>query len=143
MRSVATIALLVVGVTASFAQSPVGTWTGKIELKMPKLPANMPPEQKAMMDKMLGQMKQARIVLTFKGDKTYTAESKGMPGPSGASTKSGGTWSQSGKTITMTAKEKPGQPTGAPKNQTMNFSADGKSLVLLIPNNQGQVTFTK
>lgn len=120
----------------ALAASPVGHWTGKMTIKMPTLPPSANPQQKAMMQKVMSQMAQARIMLDLKANKTFTVSMSGMPQAAGAKTESG-TWSQKGNVVT-TNQAKPGS-----KPQSMNLSPDGKTMTLTIPGGQGKVVFTK
>lgn len=127
---IATTAVLAALATAS---TPVGTWNGKLNLKIPPMPANMPAAQKAQATKMIAQMKSGKIVLTFKADKTYTATSVGLP----FNQTSGGTWSQKGNVVTTVAKRAGANP------MTLTFSKDGKTMTSILPKGQGKVVFTK
>lgn len=128
---IATTALLAALAAAS---TPVGTWNGKFDVKIPPMPANMPEAQKAQATKMLGMLKTGKIVLTFKADKTYSAKTVGLPMNQPPT---GGTWSQKGDIVTTLAKRPGAQP------MTLTFSKDGKTMTSVLPRGQGKVVFTK
>lgn len=139
MRSVATLALLVVGASLSLAQNPVGNWKGKLNIKFPPIPANATPQQKAQFTEMKGKIAKAVITLTLSGNKTWSLKATGLPmSPNGGEK---GTWTQAGKTITMKTTPKPGGPVAPP--QTATLSADGKTMTVLIPNGMGSIVFKK
>ena len=118
------------------AASPVGAWTGKIQIKMPPMPANTPPAQKAMVTKMMADIQKAKFLLTVNANKTYTMKIVGMRANSGKTSDSG-TWSQTGNSVSF----KEGKPGG--KSQAMVLSKDGKKMVLAVPGGQGTITFTR
>lgn len=120
----------------ALAASPVGTWKGKIVVKVPPMPANVNPQQKAMMTQMLGQIAKAKIVANLKKDGTFTVKTSGMPGPKPSDT-TNGKWTQKGNTVTMT-ESKPGE-----KPQNFILSPNGKTMTLALPGGQGQVIFTR
>jgi len=116
--------------TSAMAQSPVGVWKGHIVIdKMPPIPANAPPAQKKMMEDMFAKMKQMVFTLTFKKDKTCTIGVPAMA-PGGKPTSQNGTWTQSGKTVTIKSDKKTGGPNDA---QSGTLSADGKTLTINPP----------
>ena len=127
---------LVAAAPFALAANPVGKWTGKMMIKMPTLPPSANPQQKAMMEKVMSQMSQARITLDLKANKTFTVSMTGMPQAQGAKTETG-MWSQKGNVVTTT------QAKAGSKPQSMTLSPDGKTLTLTIPNGQGKVVFTK
>jgi len=120
----------------SFAVSPVGAWKGKVNVKAPALPPSVPPEQKAMITKMIAQVSKATIALNLKKDGTYQMKATGFPGPKGNDVKTG-KWIQKGNTVTMTESG----PTGRP--QDFALSANGKLLSMELPGGQGKVVFTR
>ncbi len=138
------VAALCLLTTSAIAQSPVGSWKGKINMKMPTLPANMPPSSKAMVQQQLAAVQKMVINLTMKKDQTYTVTTTGAPAGAGNQDDKG-TWKQKGKTITMSSGKK--TPNGANKPQDFILSADGKTLTLTIPGpsgaNSGSIVFKK
>lgn len=119
--------------SVALASSPVGTWTGKFNVKTPAIPANLPAAQKTMMARMVAKFKTGKMMLTLKADHTYTIEAVGLP----FSQKGGGTWSQKGNVITAKA-SRPGA-----KPQLTTMSKDGKHLTNVLPNGQGTLVFSR
>lgn len=120
----------------ALAATPVGNWTGKISVKVPAMPPNTPPQQKAMVTKMMSQLAAAKILANFKKDGTFTVNTSGMPGPK-PSDKSNGKWTQKGNAITLTDAKNPGRP------QVFTLSPNGKTMSLTMPGGQGKVVFTR
>lgn len=127
---------LALAASLSFAVSPVGAWKGKVSVKAPALPPNVPAEQKAMVAKMLGQVAKATLALNLKKDGTYQMKANGFPGPKGNDVKTG-KWSVKGSTVTLTESG----PTGHP--EAFALSANGKTMSMDLPGGQGKVTFTR
>ncbi len=118
----------------ALAATPVGTWTGKITItKMPVLPAGAPPQQKAMAQQFVAAMSKMRLMLNLKSDKTYVMTMVGGP----TQPPHTGKWSQKGNVITTTSATEKGPP------QNLTLSADGKTMTLIAPGNQGKVVFTR
>lgn len=143
MRSFATLALVLVGTSLSLAQSPVGSWKGKIDFKLPPMPANAPEQQKAMVKQIADQMKKVAIALTVKGNKTYVMTISGAPMQSQKSQTQEGTWSQSGDKITFTNKPNAKEPNQPKQPLSGTITKNGKTLTFQIPNGQGSLTFTR
>ena len=116
------------------AATPVGAWTGRFQVPIPTLPANLPPAQKAMAAKMIAQIKNGRIYLVIKPDHTYTTRMVAMPS---LGTNSKGTWSQKGNVVSM-QETKPGV-----KPQPFALSADGKTMSFPMPGGHGRMVFVR
>ncbi|MGV3617128.1 MAG: hypothetical protein ACO1SV_17510 [Fimbriimonas sp.] len=142
MRTAATLALLVVGASLSVAQSPTGAWKGKLKIQFPPIPANAPAEQKAQFAKMKANLDKAVFNLTLNGNKTWKIKATGVPmGPNGDSQE--GTWTQTGKKITLKAKPSAKNPNFTPPPQDAVLSADGKTLTITIPQGRGSLVFKR
>jgi hypothetical protein len=130
---------------SAIAQSPVGTWKGKLNMKMPPMPAGMDPKMKAMVEQQMGQLKKMVVNLNMKKDNTYVITTTGGPQMAG-NDEDKGTWKQSGKTVTITSTKKR-KNMGEQKPQAMTLSNDGKTMTLTLKGpggaSQGAVTFTK
>ncbi|RYH14653.1 MAG: hypothetical protein EON57_00035 [Alphaproteobacteria bacterium] len=120
----------------ALAASPVGKWSGKITVKLPPMPANTPPQQKAMVTQMMGQLAKSKILANFKKDGTFTMNATGMPGPKPNDT-TAGKWTQKGNAVTLTDTKNPGRP------QTFIMSPNGKTMSLTMPGGRGKVVFTR
>lgn len=101
---------------AAASQSPVGTWSGKIDASQAKPKDDGERQMLAAMKPMLGQF---RAKLVVKADHTYSAEFTGDQ--KGGTTKESGKWSQSGQTVTIT------DPKG--KTQKLVMSSNGKIMI--------------
>lgn len=140
---------LAVGLTVSAiasAASPVGSYVGRVQMTMPKLPANIPADRRAMAEKMISTIRNMKIQLKVNADKTYTVVSPGNPmaGPGAKPQTSKGKWSLSGNTMTMTSAD--ARVPAGQKSQKATLSADGRTLTLVPQAAQGQkvrVVFTK
>lgn len=106
---------------AAFAQNVTGKWKGKIDLSAIKATTDTEKKQLAMMKQML---EKTYLNLDLKANKSYSVEIGGFPGQK-PKTESG-TWSQSGRTITVKGK----------KTESMTVSADGKTLTMIPPSNE-------
>ncbi|AIE87376.1 hypothetical protein [Fimbriimonas ginsengisoli] len=120
--------------TSALAQSPVGTWSGHLEMSMPAMPANTPPQQRQMATQMMAMAKKMTITLVFNKNKTYTINAKGGMVPANSKGQTGD-WSQSGRTITLKSPKKPSGMGGEP--QTATLSADGKTITMTPPTHGG------
>ena len=120
--------------TTAIAQSPVGKWTGKLNLKMPEVPAAADANTRQMIEQSMAAVKKMTLHLTFSNDKTYSLFTKGAPAQAGGEQKDNGTWSQSGKNVNIVSTRKDKKPD---KPQTMVFSADGKTLTMSLPGGPG------
>lgn len=129
--------------TTALADSPVGTWKGKMELNLPQMQGNMPPEAKAAMTKQLEAIKKMVMNLSLNKDKTWKMTFQGMPaGAPGADKPQEGTWTQKGNDITLVAKKDPKNP-GSSNPITLKLT--GKTMTFVPPGGagQGKLTFTK
>lgn len=137
------IFLAVVAVSAaSFAQSPVGAWKGKVKIDRATLPKVTDPEQKKQMETGLKQVESMVFKLNLKANKTFTIEVPAL-GPAPAQ-KGEGTWSQKGNKVTLVTTKQNGQPPTNSKPQTMTIDAGGKKMILTPEGPQKiTITFTK
>lgn len=88
-----------------------------------KIPAEYREKAKASMAKL-------RVTMVFKSDKTFTSKATGSP--DGKSHTSSGTWSQSGKTVTILTKTYDGKSkTGEPPRNFV-LAGDGKTMSMSI-----------
>lgn len=104
---------------AAYAQSPVGKWSGKLDVSAVK-PKNA--TEKQQIDAMKKMFAGPFISLELRANKTYTVTFS-APGGQKPSSESG-KWSQSGRTISVTGKK---------KTEKMTISADGKQMIMLPP----------
>jgi hypothetical protein len=142
MRTVATLALLVVGASLSLAQNPAGAWKGKLNIKMPPLPASATPEQKAQYTKGKAQLAKAVLNLNLKANKTWTMTATGVPMGPGGNTQTG-TWTVNGRTITLKQNPNPQNPNFTPPPQAATLAPNGKVLTITLPNNMGSIVFKR
>ena len=118
------IALPLILAAAVSAQSPVGTWTGKMDFSAAKTKnAN----EKTQLDMAKQIFQKMSMRLTMNKNKTYKLVIGG--GPNGQSMTDTGKWSQSGKTITVTGKKGRGEK--------MTISPDGKKMTMFPPSGAG------
>jgi hypothetical protein len=117
-RLALTGAAIIVTATA-LAQSPVGTWKGKLDVSQAKATTESEKQQLSMVKSFAAGIS---FKLSFKKDKTYSMTMTG--GPAGAPAQAG-KWTQSGRTIMVTGDK--GKP------QKMTISANGKMLTMLPP----------
>jgi len=143
MKKFVAIAALTLLTVAAFAQSPVGSWKGKIKMDASTMPKAQNAQQQEAMNKAMAQLSSMTLMLTMKGDKTYTVSVPGMMGQ--PAHKSEGKWSQKGNQITMTTVKNDGKPATANKTQTMTIDAGGKKMTMKVPNGPGnvQIIFSK
>lgn len=118
------------------AASPVGTWKGKLQISLPKLPANASPQQKEMMTKAAAMLSKASFTLVVKADKSFVFTSAAMPG--GKAQTESGKWSQAGAVVTFVSAKKTAEPA-----QKLTLSANGKTMTQDLPGGRGKVIFTK
>lgn len=107
----------------AFAQSVAGKWKGKIDMSAVKATTDTQKQQLQMMKQAF---EKCYFNLEMKGDKTYAIEMGGFPGQKPTNEK--GKWSQSGRTITVKGKK---------DTQKMTVSADGKTMTMVPPAQQG------
>jgi hypothetical protein len=113
---------------AAMAQSAVGTWSGKLDLSAVKAKTDQEKQQIEMAKTMLANMV---ITVVLKKDKTCTMSMSGVPnGPDGPKEQKG-TWTQSGKSVTVK------QNSGKGKPMVFTMSADGKSMTAVPPADEG------
>lgn len=140
--SAVVLAIAVLG-TSALAQKPLGAWKGHVEMTMPPLPAGAPPAQAQFRDKMIDQVRKTVIHLTFKAGNKYSLTADMAPGsPSAKARSDEGSWTQSGRTITL----KSTKSTASTPPLKGNISADGKSLVLTASGSGGasaRLTFVR
>lgn len=148
-NSLRTFLVLTLAATCAlaFAQNVTGAWKGKIKMDMSKMPAPKDEQGKKMMAQVKDMMAKITINLTLNANKTYTIKATGIPGKEASQT-SEGTWSQSGKSITVTpTKENGKKATGEnAKKQTLTISADGKTISMMVPGAGqmgGSIIFTR
>jgi len=119
MRHFAALVVSSLLITACRAADATGTWSGKIQMDMSKLPA----EAKAQATKALAKVK---VTMVFKKDKTYTSSVAGSP--DGINHTTSGTWSQTGDKVVLKAKVRDGKSAPTSDAQTFSISADGKKM---------------
>ncbi len=103
--------------------SVVGSWKGHLIMDTTKMPKAPNAQAQAQMDQGMAKLKKTVISITFKGNKTFSATTSGMPGQDKPQN---GTWTQSGNTVTLTGTNK--GPDGKAHPQTFTLSKDGKTL---------------
>ncbi len=139
--SVVVLAAATLG-SSAFAQSAVGSWKGHLQIAMPPMPANTPPAQRQMVEKMMSSFKKMVILMNLKSNKTYTTSTQGAPG--GANKTESGTWSQAGRTITLNSPKK--NTMGQPNSMNGTLGADNKSFTIVLPSRGGgggKIVFVK
>ncbi|MBS1716056.1 MAG: hypothetical protein JST30_17145 [Armatimonadetes bacterium] len=119
MRLAAVLVSSFVLVLSAFAADATGSWSGKIQMDVSKLPA----EAKAQATKALAKVK---VTMVFKKDKTFTSKVTGSP--DGVDHATSGTWSQSGDKVVLKAKTRDGKSAPTSQAQTFTISADGKKM---------------
>lgn len=143
MRTMTTLALLMLGATLSLASDPTGTWKGKLNIKFPPPPASANAQQKAQMEQMKAQIQKAVLTLTLAKNKTFTMKASGFPA-GGGNNEQKGKWSVKGDEVTFKGEKdakNPNAPT--PPDQIGKLSKDGKTLTITIPNGMGSIIFKK
>lgn len=142
-RILVAAALVATFVATSIAASPVGSWSGRLVFnQMPTIPPNATPEQKKQMQAMLDQLKNYRITLVIKSNKTFTVSAPAlamMPAQNAE-----GTWSLSGNKLTLKTTKENGKPVDGAKAkpQPLDFSPDGKTISAPMQS-QGKIVFTR
>ena len=134
------VALLVLATVAggAFAQSPVGSWNGK--LSVDSMPKAQSPEQQKMMAQIMEQIKKMTFKLTMKANKTFKIDVPPMMGGKGQTGE--GTWSQKGSAITLVTTKQNGQPPKNSKPQTMTIDSSGKKMILKAGEGTQKATIT-
>ena len=123
---------------ATFAIDPVGAWTGKLQLKLPRLPPNLPPDRRALAARAAEKIKSGRIDLTLRADHSFAVRIVNLPSMGPSDTR--GAWSQRGRTVTL--------HDSTPGIEPQNFvlSADGRTMSYPIQNAfgaQGRLVFSR
>ena len=119
MRALGLLAVTCLLPLSAWAADVTGTWSGKIQMDVSKLPA----EAKAQATKALAKVK---VTMVFKKDKTYTSSVTGSP--DGVNHSTTGTWSQAGDKVTLKAKTRDGKAAPSTQAQTFLVSGDGKKM---------------
>jgi hypothetical protein len=141
MKKIVALLVLATAAVGAFAQSPVGSWNGK--LSVDSMPKAQTPDQQKMVNQIMEQVKKMTFKLNMKANKTFTIDVPAMMG--GKAQKAEGTWSQKGSAITLVTTKQNGTAPKNSKPQTMKIDASGKKMVL----NAGEgprkatITFTK
>jgi len=137
-------AVAALGTTAMAAPNAVGKWKGKIQFTLPKLPPNLTPQQRQMIDQQLAQVRKMTLNLNLQQGGKYSMLVTG--GPAGMKNNTDtGTWSQSGNTVTIKSAKKSQNPQ-ANKPQNLTLAANGRTMTLIMPPGMGmngKVTFTR
>lgn len=115
--------MLTIAIAAnSLAASVVGKWSGKFQATYtPPTGATVKPEDVKKLNEFLSSVS---IIVTIKGDGSYTAITKAPRQPDQASK---GSWKLVGKQLTLTP------ASSAAARETGTLSADGKSLKMSLP----------
>ena len=134
LRTSVALACGLIAVSAQ-AVNPLGSWTGKMLVKMPTFPPNFPAEQRTKISGMLAQMKAGEFMLTvLKGGK-YTMKAVGMPAfPQSVTT---GTWKVAGDTVILKGSESTSLPL------SFKVAKDGKTMACKLPADKGSMVFTR
>src|SRR5262249_35570637 len=80
MKKLAALAVLTLATVAAFAQSPVGSWKGKISVDTSAMPKPQNAQQADMIKKAMDAVSKITLQLNLKGDKTYTISVPPMMG---------------------------------------------------------------
>lgn len=133
---VAAVALATL-VSFAVAANVVGTWNGKIILDTSSMPKPQNPQQKKALDDALAQIAKAKVVLKLNANKTFTIAATGMG--KAPSQNAEGTYKVSRNQVILTATKENGKPASeqTKKPQTLQLSADGKTLTLAPPGKSG------
>jgi hypothetical protein len=144
MKKFATLLAFAVFAVSAFAQSPLGTWKGKINMDTSSMPKAQNAQQQEMMDKMIAQLKTMVLTLKMNANKTFSINAPSMMGQPARTGE--GVWSQKGKAITLTLQKDNGKKMPKPDAQAMTIDASGKKMVLTPKQGGGPkmtITFTK
>ncbi len=120
-------ALALVGlVPTAFAQNLAGTWNGSMKLEF------SPEVQKQMKGQQIPPMPKLTLAMRPNGTYTVTQVVPAMGQSPARTMKSDGTWSQKGRTVTMTTKTRDGKPvTGEEaKPRAFTLSGDGRTMTI-------------
>jgi hypothetical protein len=127
MKYLASLALFACTFAICLATSPVGTWSGHVDVSGVKAKDAKEQKQLDMMKQMFSSM---MVKITFKGDKTCTiSASFGAASKGGAPQSQSGKWSQKGQVVTVTDSNG--------KSQAMTMSANGKQMLVDAPSGGG------
>jgi hypothetical protein len=120
------LALVVVASVAvcAFAQNPVGTWKGKIQMDASKLPKAKDATQQKQLDAAMAQVRAITITLSLNANKTYKISVPPMGGQPGHTGE--GTWVQKGKTLTLSAIKEDGKAPKDKRPQTVTMDSARK-----------------
>jgi hypothetical protein len=128
---------------AAFAQNPVGTWKGKIQIDKSALAGVQDPKQKEMALKMLSQVEAMTLSLNVKANKTFVVNIPSMAGQPAQSSE--GTWTQKGNQVTLVTTKRQGKAVTNDKPKSMTLAPGGKKMVMVA--NEGPqkatITFTR
>lgn len=130
-KLLALVAVASVAVCA-FAQSPVGSWKGKILMDTSKMPKAANPQQQKAMNEAFAKVKAVTLTLNVKGNKTFTITIPPMMGQPGHNAE--GTWTQKGNTVTMISTKEDGKPSTKKQPQTMTMDGTGRKMTMVPPN---------
>jgi hypothetical protein len=134
-------------VACSHAQ--VGKWSGKVAMNLPSPKSISDPAKRKELEELISRMKQYRIGMDFRADKTVTMSLPkvtvgGRTNPGQVAT---GTWSIKGNTISVLLTKNDGKPIPKEqmKAQPMTLSADKKRIVMTggTGSRKTTVTFTR
>jgi hypothetical protein len=121
------------------AANIVGTWKGKVTVDLSKAPKAQNDQQRAMMDKILADVRKMDIRLTIRANKTFAAVAKRSPSRPGPQNTEG-TWKQEGSTLWLTSLKVDDKPAKDKKPQRFQILENGKKLSL---NQEGMPTWIK
>lgn len=107
-------ATLALSSLSAFAQSVVGTWKGKTEIRGVNVPEGT--------TKGMSNMKN---IMVFSKDGTFKQTVSDARGKEGTSE---GTWTQKGNSITLTTKKRDGKAATGNTSHVLTLSSDGKKL---------------
>jgi len=128
---------------AAFAQNPVGTWKGKIQIDKSALAGVQDPKQKEMASKALAQVEAMTLTLNVKANKTFVVNIPSMMGQPAQSSE--GTWTQKGNQVTLVTTKRQGKAVTNDKPKSMTLDKGGKKMVMTA--NEGPqkatITFTR
>lgn len=143
MKKLALLLAAAMVCTAAFAQSPVGSWKGKVKIDMSAMPKVTDPKQKEMMDKMLAQVQAMTITMNVKANKTFVVTIPAAMGQPGQTSE--GTWTQAGNVVTVTTTKRNGKAAPDKKPQKMTIQHGGKVMIMNAGDGpqKATITFTK
>ena len=127
LKNILATATLLFAIALASAANVTGNWNGHMVLDGP--PKMADPSQQKMANQMAAMLKQLKVTLTLRPNKTFALNVEAPKGNGFKGRTVEGTWKQDANNVTITPTKEDGKPKASPP-ESIAISKDGNTLTL-------------